>query len=565
MLFQKNHGLDGYILDAVSKSLAMIQFTPEGIVLDANENFLNALGYRLEEVVGKHHRIFCDAQYVQSPAYKQFWADLAAGKSQVSEFRRISKTGADVWINASYNAVRDKQGKVIRVVKIANDITAEVARRAEIEIISLVANETNNSVIITDAQQNIIYVNPGFTKMTGYSAQEALGKNPGALQQGPLTTPKTKEEIRAAIRDKKPIYTEILNYHRDGSTYWVSLMINPILNKQGEVEKFVSIQSDVSATKERAVVASSQIEAVGRAQAIIEFNMDGTVVTANKNFCDCLGYTLDEIVGKHHRMFVDPAEANSPAYAALWERLRRGEFDTRVYKRITKTGRTIWIQASYNAILDTVGRPCKVIKFATEVTKIIETGSMAEQGVANAQSVAAAVEEMTASISEISKNMQLSKEAAMGILNDSTQSSTQAAQLGTSMQVMENVVQLINNIASQVNLLALNATIEAARAGDAGKGFAVVAAEVKNLATQTTKATEDIARQIQEVQSVSEKVAQSIETIVQSANNVTQYIVGVASAIEEQSAVTQEISGNTQRMSSSVSDIAQRIRELSAV
>lgn len=523
MLFQKNHGLDGFILDAISKSLAMIQFTPEGIILDANENFLNALGYRLEEVVGKHHRIFCDRDYVQTPAYKQFWADLAAGKSQVAEFRRISKTGTDVWISASYNAVRDKQGKVIRVVKIANDITAEVARRAEIEIISLVANETNNSVIITDAQQNIIYVNPGFTKMTGYSAQEALGKNPGALLQGPLTTPKTKEEIRTALRSKKPIYTEILNYHRDGSTYWVSLMINPILNKQGEVEKFVSIQSDVSSTKERAMVASSQIEAVGRSQAIIEFTMDGNVVTANKNFCDCLGYTLDEIVGKHHRIFVDPAEASSPAYAAFWEKLRRGEFDTRVYKRIAKGGREVWIQASYNAILDTVGKPCKVIKFATEVTKIIETGSMAEQGVANAQSVAAAVEEMTASISEISKNMQLSKEAAMGILNDSTQSSAAAAQLGTSMQVMENVVQLINNIAGQVNLLALNATIEAARAGDAGKGFAVVAAEVKNLATQTTKATEDIARQIQEVQSVSEKVAQSIETIVQSANNVTQY------------------------------------------
>ncbi len=565
MMFQTKHGLDGMILDAVSKSLAMIQFTPEGVILDANENFLNAVGYRLDEVVGKHHRIFCDRQYAESPAYRQFWADLANGNSIVSEFRRITKSGKDLWISGSYNSVTDKHGKVIRVVKIANDITAEVARRAEIEIISMVANETDNSVIITDAAQNIIYVNPGFTKMTGYTMDEVLGRNPGAVSQGPLTTPKTKEEIRAALRDKKPIYTEILNYHKDGSTYWVSLAINPIFNKQGQIEKFISIQSNVSATKERAIIASSQIEAVGRAQAIIEFNMDGTIVTANKNFCDCLGYTLDEIVGRHHRIFVDPAEVNSPAYAAFWEKLRRGEYDTRVYKRITKTGREIWIQASYNAILDTVGRPCKVIKFATEVTNIIETGSMAEQGVSDAQSVAAAVEEMTASISEISKNMQLSKEAAMGILNDSTQSSTAAAQLGTSMKVMENVVQLINNIAGQVNLLALNATIEAARAGDAGKGFAVVAAEVKNLATQTTKATEDIARQIQEVQSVSEKVAESIQTIVTSANNVTQYIVGVASAIEEQSAVTQEISANTQRMSSSVSDIAQRIRQLSTI
>lgn len=565
MMFQTKHGLDGMILDAVSKSLAMIQFTPEGVILDANENFLSAVGYRLDEVVGKHHRMFCDRQYAESPAYRQFWADLANGNSIVSEFRRITKSGKDLWISGSYNSVTDKHGKVIRVVKIANDITAEVARRAEIEIISMVANETDNSVIITDAAQNIIYVNPGFTKMTGYTMDEVLGRNPGAVLQGPLTTPKTKEEIRAALRDKKPIYTEILNYHKNGDTYWVSLAINPIFNKQGQIEKFISIQSNVSAIKERAIIDASQIEAVGRSQAIIEFTMDGHVVTANKNFCDCLGYSLDEIVGRHHRLFVDPAEVNSPAYTAFWEKLRRGEYDSRVYKRIAKSGRVVWIQATYNAILDTVGRPCKVIKFATEVTNIIETGGMAEQGVANAQSVAAAVEEMTASISEISKNMQLSKEAAMGILNDSTQSSTAAAQLGTSMKVMENVVQLINNIAGQVNLLALNATIEAARAGDAGKGFAVVAAEVKNLATQTTKATEDIARQIQEVQSVSEKVAESIQTIVTSANNVTQYIVGVASAIEEQSAVTQEISANTQRMSSSVSDIAQRIRQLSAI
>ncbi len=210
-------------------------------------------------------------------------------------------------------------------------------------------------------------------------------------------------------------------------------------------------------------------------------------------------------------------------------------------------------------------RPYKVVKFATDVTPVIQTGRVAEETVANTQGVAAAVEEMTASIGEISKNVQMSKDAAYGILQDSANSSDAADQLNSSMKVMENIVALIDEIAEQVNLLALNATIEAARAGDAGKGFAVVANEVKNLANQTTKATEDIARQIQEVQTVSRKVSDSIQTIANSVDNVNHYISGVASAIEEQTAVTMEISSNTQTMARAIEDVAQRIRSLSAV
>ncbi|MBX9726958.1 MAG: PAS domain S-box protein, partial [Rickettsiales bacterium] len=432
-------------MTAVSKSLAMIQFTPEGIILDANENFLSVLGYRLEEVKGKHHSIFVDAKYRETAEYRQFWQDLGKGKSQVAEYRRIAKNGKDVWINASYNAIIDGAGNVQRVVKIATDITAEVARREEIAIISMVANETDNSVIITDMDQNILYVNPGFVKMTGYSASEVMGKNPGKILQGPQTSAQTKQQIREAIKARTPIYTEILNYHKNGDSYWVSLAINPIIEKDGSVSKFISIQSNVSATKERAIEADLQLEAIDRSQARIEFNMDGTILTANENFCKAIGYSLSEIQGKHHRMFVDPADANAPAYKAFWEKLNRAEFDTRVYKRITKSGNEIWIQASYNPILNTVGKPVKVVKYATDFTKIIQTGRIAENAVVTTQSVAAAVEEMSASIAEISKNMQLSRDAALGIQRDSDEANAASEQLGSSMKAMENVVQLINN------------------------------------------------------------------------------------------------------------------------
>ena len=224
----------------------------------------------------------------------------------------------------------------------------------------------------------------------------------------------------------------------------------------------------------------------------------------------------------------------------------------------------IWIQASYNPILDTNGRIVKVVKYATDMTPIIQAGNMAEEAVGNAQSVAAAVEEMSASVAEISKNMAMSRDAASGIMDDTAKSSAAAEQLTSSMKTMENIVQLINGIAGQVNLLALNATIEAARAGEAGKGFAVVAAEVKNLANQTTGATEDISKQIQELQGVALNVAQSVNSIAASAGSVNQYVAITASAVEEQSAVTREISGNTQKMATSEEDIAQRIKRLSS-
>ncbi len=428
-------------LEALGRSHAVIHFTPDGTIVDANENFLRALGYTSDEIKGRHHRMFCDPAYVETTAYNDFWRRLAAGEYFSAQFKRIAKGGKEIWIEATYDPILDRAGKVTGVVKYATDITARQLAAAD---------------------------------------------------------------------------------------------------------------------------ASGQIDAINKSQAVIEFELDGTIINANQNFLQALGYSLAEIKGQHHRMFVDPSEADSAEYAAFWQKLARGEFDARVYKRIAKGGREIWIQASYNPIFDANGRPLKVVKYATEITQVIQTGRIAEETVANTQSVVAAVEEMTASIGEISNNMHLSKEAAIGILEDSTHSSAAAAQLGASMKVMENVVQLINNIARQVNLLALNATIEAARAGDAGKGFAVVASEVKNLASQTTKATEDIAKQIQEVQTVSVKVEESIKTIALSANNVNQYVASVASAIEEQSAVTREISGNAQRMAMSVEDIAQRIKQLSA-
>jgi methyl-accepting chemotaxis protein len=407
----------------------------DGTIITANKNFLSVMGYTLDEVQGNHHSMFADPEYAKSSDYKDFWKRLNAGEYFVDEFQRYGKGGKVVWIQASYNPIMDMNGRPLKVVKYASDITAQ----------------------------------------------------------------------KLAASDVK-----------------------------------------------------GQLTAIGKSQAVIEFNLDGTIITANENFLTAMGYSLPEIKGHHHSMFVDSAESSTPQYKAFWEKLGRGEFDSNVYKRVAKGGREIWIQASYNPIFDPSGKPYKVVKYATDVTSTIETVKTAEASVANLSAIAAAVEEMTAAVAEISKNMNSSRDAAIGIQKESIDSSSAANQLGSKMESMNNVVQVINNIAGQVNLLALNATIEAARAGEAGKGFAVVASEVKNLANQTAKATEDITLQIKEIQDATTSVVSNISNIEKSASNVSEYVTSVSSAIEEQTAVTREISMNVQKLTTSMQSITEK-------
>lgn len=258
-------------------------------------------------------------------------------------------------------------------------------------------------------------------------------------------------------------------------------------------------------------------------------------------------------------MFVDPDFAQSEDYQQFWEHLRSGKYESKVYRRIGKGGKEVWIRASYNPILDLSGKPIKVVKFASDITEIIK---LSETTNMNVQSVAAATEEMSVSIAEISKNMALSKTAMDNILQITAQSGEDGERLIDKTKSMENIVTLIGSIANKVNLLSLNATIEAARAGEFGKGFAVVASEVKALANQTATSTKQIADEISVIQSISLSVTEGVRKIIQAADSVSHYVGSVASAIEEQSAVTADISGNSQRASMAVSEIDQCVRRV---
>ena len=395
---------------------------------------------------------------------------------------------------------------------------------------------------------------------------------------------------------------------------------------------------------------SGQIAAISKSQAVIEFQMDGTILTANDHFLKALGYTLDEVRGHHHSMFVDDASRQSPDYRAFWAALNRGEYQSAQYKRIGKGGREIWIQASYNPILDLRGKPAKVVKFATDITEQVkadedlrskvseilvvvqqaaqgdltreiyvkgqdpigqmgeglvaflkslrgslqkigasaksvgvaseELTAISQQLASNAEEtstqatvvsaaseevstnvgvVAASSEEMLASIREISKSANEAARVARNAVGVANSTNQTIAKLGDSSIEIGKVIKVITSIAQQTNLLALNATIEAARAGEAGKGFAVVANEVKELAKETAKATEEIGKKIDAIQSDSKDAVGAIGEVSAIINQINDISNTIASAVEEQTATTNEIGRNVSQAAKGTNEIARNI------
>lgn len=525
-------------LKALHRVQAIIEFNTDGTILTANSNFLSTVGYALDEIQGRHHSMFVSEEHRQSQAYRDFWARLNHGEFLAGEFQRLGKGGKEIWIQASYNPVYDAHGQVTRVVKFATDIT-----------------------------------------------------------------------------DQKRTFTDL----------------------------------------------SGQLSAIGRSQAVIEFSMDGKVTAANDNFLQTLGYRLDEIQGRHHSLFVDEAYRSSHEYREFWERLARGEFFSGQYRRVGKGGREVWIQASYNPILNASGKPYKVVKYASDITaqktaaddlqrkvdtlldvvaaaakgdltqQITVTGddpagkmaaglerllsdfresvasigqtamgvsssseelasvsaqlrdssqeaaqqakdaaAVSDQVSGNVSIVAASAEEMLASIREISKSASEAARVAKTAVAMAEETNQTIDKLGVSGQEIGKVIKVITSIAQQTNLLALNATIEAARAGEAGKGFAVVANEVKELAKETARATEEIGQKIDAIQADTQAAVRAIGQVSEIITQVNDISGTIATAVEQQTATTNEIGRNvtdaargTSEIASSVSRVAEATEQAS--
>jgi methyl-accepting chemotaxis protein len=544
-------------LDAIGRSQAMIEFNPDGTIITANQNFLDALGYRLDEIQGKHHSMFVPADQRDSAEYKAFWAALNRGDYQAREFKRIAKDGREVWIEASYNPVRDGDGKTVMVAKIATEITAKKLRSLA-DASKLAAISRAQAVIEFKLDGTIVTANENFCKALGYSLAEIEGEHHSLFVPAAERDGTAYREFWQKLNRGEYQSGEFKRIGKGGKEVWILASYNPVIDDAGKPFGVVKFASDVTAQKLKNADLAGQIAAIDKAQAVIEFNMDGTIITANPNFLGALGYSLDEIKGRHHSMFVEPSERDSASYREFWAALNRGEYQAAEYKRIGKGGKEVYIQASYNPILDLNGKPFKVVKYATDTTRqvLVRMGNERVRGMM--ESVAAGSEELNASVREIAEAMTKSRETATGAVEQVASADAQAQRLTDAAQAMSGIVEMINNITGQINLLALNATIESARAGEAGRGFAVVASEVKGLANQAKQATDKIAQEIGSLNQISGDVVGALGAIKQAINNVSEYVTSTAAAIEEQSTVTNEMSTSMQRAAAEAAAIAGR-------
>ena len=531
---------------AISKSQAVIEFELDGTVITANQKFLNALGYSLAEIQGKHHSMFVEPAMRDSAAYREFWAALNRGEYQAAEYKRIGKGGKEVWIQASYNPILDRNGKAVKVIKFATDITAAKMLSME-EAGKIAAIGRAQAVIEFNLDGTIITANQNFLNTLGYSLGEIQGKHHSMFVEPAARDSAAYREFWAKLNRGEYDAAEFKRIGNGGKEVWILASYNPILDEKGKPFKVVKFATDVTEQKLKTADLSGQIVAIGKSQAVIEFNMDGSIRTANDNFLHTLGYSLSEIQGRHHSLFVDTSERDGAAYREFWAKLNRGEYQAAEYKRIGKGGKEVWIQASYNPILDLNGKPFKVVKYATDTTKQVIARMKNEHVRGMMESVAAGAEELNASVREISEAMTKSKETASDAVGRVEAADGQAQRLSAAADSMSGIVELIGNITGQINLLALNATIESARAGEAGRGFAVVASEVKRLANQAKQATDRISQEISSLNGISGDVVTALTEIKQAIQNVSQYVTSTAAAVEEQSTVTNEMSSSMQR------------------
>ena len=360
-------------VDAINRSQAVIEFHMDGTIITANENFLNVMGYTLAEIKGRHHSMFADETFAASPAYKEFWAKLGRGEFDGGEYKRHAKGGKEVWIQASYNPILDLKGKPVKVVKYASDITQQkkIAMAAVQQKLALDTCTAN--VMMADANFNIIYMNSALTRflkeaqadvkkdLPNFDADKLVGQNMDIFHKNPAHQRGMVGKLDGEYR------TSILVGGRS-----FNLVANPIFDEQGtRLGTCVEWQDGI---------ALGMAEAINKSQAVIEFSLDGMILKANDNFLNAMGYSLDEIKGKHHSIFVDRAYASTPDYKQFWEALARGEAQTSEFKRYAKGGREIWIQASYNPILDLRGKVVRVIKTATDITEMVSTRMENERG-----------------------------------------------------------------------------------------------------------------------------------------------------------------------------------------
>jgi len=482
------------IMDAINATQAVIEFNMDGTIITANSNFLTTVGYRLDEIVGQHHRMFVDEKTRNSQEYQDFWASLNRGEYLPGEYKRVGKSGNEIVLQASYNPIADQDGKLVKVVKFASDVTGRAKDRADSERIDAMMLQTPINVLFADTNLIIQYANPSSIKtlktlehLLTIKADQLLGQSIDIFHENPehqrkiLSDPSNLPHQAETKLGPETLELSASAIFDDENNFLGAMVIWTVITEKLKMEQ--EIKQNAIADQERAEKMAQILEQV---------NSSATT----------LGSSAEEMTAVSTQMASAAEDTSSQA---------------------------------------------NVVSAASDQVR------------KNVQTVSTGVDEMNAAVREISQNATEASRVAEQAVLDANQANASVSKLGDSSAEIGKVIKVITSIAEQTNLLALNATIEAARAGEAGKGFAVVANEVKELAKETARATEDISEKIEAIQTDTIGAVESIQKIGEVIAKVNDISNTIASAVEEQTATASEMGRNVGEAAKGTVEIAENI------
>ncbi len=640
---------------ALQQSFGIMECDLKGKILDCNQLFHQPLGYTKEELVGRHVSIFLDPKLAESTEYKTMWGSLNSGESKSIEIKRIAKNGEEYWFQSTYVPVKAANAELVKVVVYSYCITEDKKKNADFQGHVDAINKIQ-AVIEFDLKGNILGGDENFAQATGYKLEEIVGNHHSMFV---TSTDKSSEAYKKFWERLGRGEPDQGLYHRlgkDGKELWLQASYNPIFGIDGKPYKVVKYATDVTQLKLIELENVEKLASIDRALSVVEFSMDGKIIKANKNFLELTGYSESEVVGNYHSMLVDTAYKNSPDYKLFWDKLNRGEFDTGEYKRLGKGGKEVWLQASFNPILDMHGKPVKVVKFAMDISEQHKNADSLKAAVEESQAVieeakngnlenrvsldgktgaiaslcdginalmdkmtevvlqvteagetihtaageiatgnndlssrteeqASSLEETASSMEELASTVKQNAENALQANQLATAASGVAIKGGQvvgkvvntmsaineSAQKIEDIISVIDGIAFQTNILALNAAVEAARAGEQGRGFAVVAGEVRNLAQRSASAAKEIKELITDSVSKTsegtklvEDAGNTMQEIVDSVQRVTDIMGEISAASTEQSTGIDQVNTSITNMDEVTQQNAALVEEAAA-
>ncbi|MGZ3862944.1 MAG: methyl-accepting chemotaxis protein [Bacteroidia bacterium] len=540
------------VVTAIDTSYVYAEFDTTGNITSANNNMLNSLGYNLEEIKGKHHRLLAGKELISSAEYANFWTDLSVGKVHNNQYKMMSKGGNDVWLQAVYSPVFDASGKVVKVIQIASDVTMarEEADQLNREIEARMASVDAACIVSeTDLKGYITYVNDKHCEVSQYSRQELVGSNQNIVRH-PDMPKEVFKEMWATIGKGKIFRGLVKNRKKDGTPYYVDGVFTPVLGKDGKPVKYIGIRFDITQQTYDKLAAEGVVNAIDTSFAFIEFDTKGNIIAANNNFLKTMEYSADELKGKHHRIFVEKAYANSAEYARFWEDLAAGRVQADQFKRIARSGKEVWIQAVYSPIKDDMGRIVKVIKIATDITPQKEASIETELAANEVNRIVSAL-----AAGDLTQRYSINSKGELKVMGDALNSAT------------SNLNALLGNISQIANLVASSAE-ELLTKGE----------QMKNTTQEVASATQQMAEGAQQQAQQTDESSKLIDGVLKSANEMGKKAEVINNAAERgQKSATEglttirkvvdsmgEILNSASTTSNSINILAQRSEEIAS-